>query len=294
MQKLSKQVLDKMIERHVTGKEIDYLLETSRHQDNFGRVKGVYYKEVAEQMGLSYMQFYNVQKSLVEKGIIHVEKNNYHDYDITILDNAYPNPEEDVKKKPYVNTNHDVFYTEEFRKMKPGAKLLTMYLMYVTRMNETNRFNSFKIGVQKLFEKFTGMLEVSKRVIRVYLTQIREFFSIGIVEGLYYITPKKKIYRSVGRKSEQANFSEHEVAVICRRNRIKIEKEKDLEDVGKLISQYGPWAESHGKNILKIIAEGISRSVDKLREAVAAKRRELQPPLVHLWIRSLLGIQESE
>jgi len=290
MQKLSVKVIEKMIEQQATSKEIDFILFSSRTQADSGLVKGVYYKDVVEAMQLSNQQFYNVKNSLAEKGIIKAEKNNYYDHDITILDNSYVNVE-DFKDNPYVNTNHDIFFTEEFRKMKAGAKLLALIIMRTTHMSHANKYNAFKIGVKKFFDKYKEVLRVSKRVLRVYLTQLRQFFAIGIKEGLYYITPLKRVYRSIGAKTETSRLNEHEIAVICRRNKVKITTEKDCQDTATFIHQYRAEAEQKKADIVEVVAEAIKRSVDKAKEAVSSKRRELQPKLIHIWVRGLLDIK---
>lgn len=296
MQKLSYEVIEKLIQQNATSSQIDGIIYMSRYQDNAGNVKGVYYKDVAEQMCMSNQQFYNMKASLVEKGIISAEKNNYYDHDVTILDNDYSDPKLNLKDKPYVNTNHNIFYTEEFREMKAGAKLMILRLMYLTRMNKASNINPYKRIVEEFFKDMTELLNVSKRVIRSYLTEIKEFFSVGIVKGVYYITPKNKVYKSkeeregkAGKRTEADQFNEHEIEVVCRRERVQIKSQEELKDTRKVINQYKEKAESKKKNILNVVAEAIRRSVDKGRESVAAVRRELQPKLINTWVQALIN-----
>ena len=63
-----------MIEKKLTSKEIDFLLYISRFQDNNGRVDGVYYKEICQRMHMSNQGFYDVKRSLTEKGLIFIRK----------------------------------------------------------------------------------------------------------------------------------------------------------------------------------------------------------------------------
>lgn len=290
MQKLSIDVLNKMIEQKVTGCEIDFILYISRFQDDAGVVKGVYYKDVAKEAGMSFQQFYNAKQSLQEKGIIRVEKNDYYDSDITILDNSYKDitsVKETVKRKPYINTNHDIFFSKRFREMKPGAKLMALDLMRRTRINETGRFNPYKFSVKKLFETYTGLLDVTKRVIRVYLTQLRSFFGISLTGKIYEIIPRDTLYRSRKRKTERENYHEHRVKVACRRNRVHIDDKKDLSDAAGLCAQYAETARNGNKEIFTVMEEAVKRSSgEQTGKAV------LLPKLVHVWVRALLDIKQ--
>ena len=291
MQKLSIEVVNKMIAQRVTGCEIDFVLYISRFQDDRGVVKGVYYKDVAKETGMSFQQFYNAKQSLQDKGIIRVEKNDYTDHDITILDNSYAGlceMEEKVRRKPYINTNHDIFYKKKFRAMKPGAKLMALDLMRRTRMNDTGRFHPYKWGVEKMLENYKTLLGVTKRVIRVYLTQLRQFFGFVLSGKIYEIVPKDVLYRRPGlRRTENEKFSEHTVQMACRRNKVCIEDDRSLHDTADLCGQYSPYAKDRYKNIFKVVEEAIGRSAGEQTEKAV-----LLPKLVHIWVRELLGIEK--
>lgn len=124
MQRPSLEILEKMFRGKLTGCEISFLLCVSRYQDKGGKAKGVYYKEISREMGCSYPCFYAAMRSLEKKGFIRLEKNNYFDYDITIKGNdyrandIYTDEAENIRRKPYINTRHEIFYSRAFMKMK--------------------------------------------------------------------------------------------------------------------------------------------------------------------------------
>ena len=174
MQRLSLDILKEMFRKKLTRCEIGFLLCVSRYQDQGGRVEGAYYKEISEQMGCSYPQFYAAMQSLEEKGFITHEKNSYYDHDIRIVGNDYRQNDiysdagENFKNKPYINTRHEIFYSRAFMKMKPGAQLMAMDFMGVTRLNK----GTHCIRVENFFKKYQELLDVSRRTLRTYITPV--------------------------------------------------------------------------------------------------------------------------
>lgn len=294
MQRISVEILEKMFRSKLTRCEINFLLCVSRYQDQGGHVRGVYYREIAKEMHSSYPQFYAAMRSLEAKGFLLCEKNSYYDYDITILGNdyrkndIYEDARENLKRKPYINTRHEIFYNKTFLKMKPGAQLMAMDFMGVTRLSQSTH----KISVENFFAKYKGLLGVTRRTLRVYLTQLKKFFSIGIKGGLYWIRAKVQVYRD-GGNTEQENYNEQQIRTECRRNKIKVEDEKETKEVGKFFRQYGKKAAAAGKDILEIVLEGIRRSIDPY-EKLSSRETVLKNRLVHIWVRKLLGMEEGE
>lgn len=264
-----------MLEMRLTSKEIDFLLYVSRFQDDNGNVAGVHYREVCEAMHMSYQGFYDVKKSLVEKGFIESTKSNRIDHDIKIIDNAFLS-QEDINAG-YVNTNKEIFRNEDFYKMKAGAKLLALQFIKVSRSNR----GQYKIGKNTFYEKYTSMLGVDRRAIRVYLMQLRKFFSIGIKDGMYYMRPKVAGL-TAGHVFESDNFNDHNVEVMCRRNKIKNPEKKSLKDVSGLIKQYKKMALEVHKDIIGVLNQAIEKSIEQLNINEKTLRiRELKPKLIH-------------
>lgn len=288
MQMIKNSIIDKMIAARLTSNEIDFLIYVSRFQDFDGHVSGIHYKEVCEAMNMSYQGFYDVKNSLEEKGFIRSEKSNRIDHDITILNNEFKRDED--YNEGYVKTDHNIFYMDEFFTLKAGAKLLAMYMMKVTRSGK----GSFQIGVDKFYDEKSGYPKrfgVSKRVMRTYLMEIKEFFSIGIKDKKYFITPKKIVYRKPGQDSQEKVFIQHNVEVIMRRNKIKDVCNKAKEDVCKLYNQYKNDAKGEQRAILEVLKTAVERSLEVLN--INEKRivkRDLKPKLVHMIVKQELGL----
>lgn len=289
MQKLKNSVLDRMIEEKLTSKEIDFLIYVSRYQDDSGKVSGIHYKELCETMHMSFQGFYDVKQSLQEKGFIDVEKSNRIDHDITILQNGYADMNDIVEG--YVNTNHHIFYDEEFFRLKAGSKLLAMELLRMSYAGTGGEKGQFRIGTKRFYEKYTKMFSVTKRVMRTYLMELKRFFSIGIVEGMYYMRPKISVYKQPGQASENENYAAHNVSMICRRNKIKDPHKKDLKDVMDLVRQYKKEAERVKRNIFDLLRQAIEKSLQILNDgSEVIKNRILKPKLIHSILKRELAV----
>jgi len=276
MQKIKYEILDKII-NIVTNSEIDFILYISRFQNDKGIVRGVYYKEICKQLDISYQKFYDLKKSLVEKNIIRTFKGNYTDWDIQILDNDFSYS--DSYKEGYINTNHDIFYKKEFFSMKAGEKLLAMQFMKITFSGR----GSYNIGVENFYDKYTKLFKVTKRVIQNYMTTLKNFFSIGVKNHEYWITPLAKIYRSNGasyNRTEVDTYNNHVGETICRREKIKFTT-TTLKDTVNLLKQYKKQLQDKAEEILYV---AMKKSIEKANETIRNPYnwdRELQPKLVH-------------
>ena len=278
MQKLRNRILDRMIAAHLTNKEIDFLLYVSRFQDNNGHVSGIYYKELCAEMGMSFQSFYDVMESLEEKHFIKKEKCHSSDYDITILDNVYTG--ENYHHDGYINTNHSIFFSKDYLGMKAGAKLLAIKLMALTHAGK----GEFRIGVKLFYKKYAGLFEVTKRVLGIYLMQVKRFFHVYIKNGTYHICPSKCIYRNPGSMSERQRYAEHNTETICRRHKIQDAAEKDKRDVCDLFRQYNNAVS------LEKLTDAMDRAVLCSLEKLAERR--LMPRLVHKLLRVELQIND--
>lgn len=284
LQKLGRNVIEKMIKMSCTGLEINFILVISQYQDDRGRVRGVYYKDICQKLNMSYQAFYDVKMSLAEKRIIRATKEYYSDWEITILDNEFADSES--FKKGYLNTGAAIFSNLKFMKLKAKEKLLAMIFMMITYA----RKGFYHIGVVKFYDKYTQMLQVSKRVIQNYMTSLREFFSIGLKDKHYWISPLKNIYKAPGEKTGNAKYNDYIGKVIFRRAKINHIK-KTFQDTVGLLKQYRECKKEALEDIFEI---AVNLSIEMANENIRNKRywnRILQPKLVHKLFRKLLGIQ---
>lgn len=292
MQKISNEIVDKLIAVKATSKEIDFIIHISHFQNDDGCIEGVHYKEVCRETKMSYQGFYDTKQSLTDKKIISSTKENRIDHDITILNNVFKNEEDN--KRGYVSTAHRIFQSENFHKLKAGAKLLAMKLMMMTRAGK----NQYRIGTAKFYEEYTKLFNVSKRVMRTYLMELKSFFSIGIREGIYYIQPKNAVYKERGDKTDKEIYVEHQVDACCRRNRINVLSQRNRQDVCNLAShQYWVEAKEQGLDIVGVLKTAIEASIVQLNEGRKKSKppiRELKPKLIHKILKADLIRLESE
>lgn len=290
MQKLKLSVCDKMIKEKLTSNEINFMIYISHFQNDKGFIRGIYYKDVCKHTGMSDQSFYDVKESLVKKGIISTYKSNKIDHDILILDNDFSYPES--FQEGYIDINHNIFSNEEFLEMKANEKLLAMQLMKITYASKA----SYQIYTKNFYEKYMKLFDVTKRVIRGYLSSLKQFFYIGIKDFKYFITPHKKVYKkalSEGRKSDDEVFNENIARVACRREKIKEFTNKQLSDASGLIKQYGNICKEEQINVLDLFYSSIRLSIEKANENIINKRkwqRKLLPKLVHRIMREQLSL----
>lgn len=277
MQKLKNSILDHMIDAKLTSKEIDFLIFISRFQDDTGRVCGVHYRELCEEMHMSYQTFYNVKESLEEKNFIRSIKTDRIDHDIIILNNR----NEDCIENGYINTNHHMLFCEEFYRMKAGAKLLAMQLMKITYAGK----GYFAIGVRKFYDGYPARFGVSRRVMRSWLMSLKLFFSIGIKDAKYFIEPKKIIYRKADEMKESDRLRMHNADVILRRNRIKEADKKEKESLRDLFRQYEPAAKEIGKSIVDFACRAVKKSLELLNEGHKKTQKIINIKLIHKLLR---------
>lgn len=281
-----------MIEQKCTANEIDFLLYISRFQDSTGRVAGVYYRDVCDAIGVSIQGYYDIRDSLARKGFIEYFKCDYSDCDIVIKGNAYTG--EDYNRAGYINTNHNIFFCQEFKELKAGAKVLAMKLMMITFAGK----GYFEIGVKKFYDKETGYQKrfgVSRRVMRSYLMSLKPLFSIGIKDGKYYIEPKKIIYRAKGSKEEAERYREKGTQVVLRRNRIK-EPGEGEQAIRDLFKQYEKTADEEKRNLVQLISQAVSKSLEIINAGKSwLQYKFINIKLVHKLLRmELFGSKEAQ
>lgn len=285
--KLKHKIITKMIQKKLTRAEVDFILQIAKYQDDKGEVVGVYYKEVTKALNISDQTFYDLKESLIKKGLITAQKGSYSDWNIRILDNDFyykmrgKEEEPTRKNEPYLNLNLKVFQTDEFKAMKAGEKLLFLELLRLQMANKGKY--SIKIGVKAFYKKYKALFGVQKRVLKAYLDTLKTFFSIGIKEGIYYITALKDT-KQKNRTLEGQIHDEFALKTLCRRNHID-SSTKDFKDTLGLIKQYA----KRGCNFMKLQI-AIMKSWRTVNREIADPKKwklELRPELVHTFVRQI-------
>ena len=264
----------------LSAKEMDLLLyAVERQNQRTGCVNGIYYRDVMKHTGMCKQSFYNALKGLCRKGIIAITRRTGMDYDIRIIGNVFPDKQS--YHEGYVKLNRKAFTTRRFKELKAHEKYLLLEFMKGTHENG----HSIRIGVQKLREKFQKILGVSERVLRGYLHSLRAFFSIGIKDGMYYITYLHSVFAdNMFTKSEYRHWLDHEVETECRRNHISCEDEKEIADTSEIMHTYCGWLPGGRDAVVTLIL----RSIAKSAEGVERKKRRLSAKYVHKLLKEML------
>lgn len=263
----------------LTSKEMDLFFYLIRFQDDYGNVIGVHNREVCRLMGMCKQSFYNALHSLQAKNIVSVEKNSDCDYDVHIIGNDCST--EELRKEGYIQMDLPVFRSEEFLRLKGHEKYMFLEL-YWRNLNSKKKSKSFEVGVNNFYNKvaFVKALGVSKRVIRSYLHSLKQFFSIGIKEGKYYITYKKSLF-----KCERGSFSNNEkrnchlVRTGLRRSR-STGNLKDIYDTAKLLDQYKGIAARLGMSLVDL-KETLLDCISVSMRGKSIRARKLSAKHVH-------------
>lgn len=272
MQKLKNRVLDKMLQAHLTKAEINFILELSHYQDNIGKIYGVYYKDVCEAIGISYQTFYVTLQALNDKGLIAMDKSGCGDWDIVILDNDFSYP--GALKEGYINTGHDIFYNKKFKDLKGNEQLLAMQFLKIAGAGKR-----YHIGVDLLYSKYSKLMQVSKRTIQTYLGRLKAFFSIGIKDKMYWITPLTAAFKD-SAPTDILQLSQHLGEVACRRNKATYTGD-EFKDTISLIKQY---EQRFKQTTAGAFLQAVKSSIKKTNECVRNKKkwnRQLNPKFIH-------------
>lgn len=229
--KLKCSIIDNLIP--CSSCQIDLLISLVRRSDErFGTVRGVYYKDVLEEIRANRdkrgnkekdkccnQTFYNALYGLDELGIIKVSKNKETDpdFDVYICANEFPeHTQAAFKQENYINLSADVFSRKAFKRLKAHEKYLFLYFYQYTF--ENNGKQTKKINKKMFYEEMTKKLGVTVPQLRKYLHSLKLFFSIGTLKGNLLITRLKATNTSKKKdKTEEQHMLEQYIISQCHR-----------------------------------------------------------------------------
>lgn len=287
-------------------KLFEYLV---RRQDEKGFVYGVHNKSVCQQMKMSKQSFYNSLRGLAKKNIITyvpgttirytVKKstpNNINDntvdewdglqpisidFNVTIKGNDFSC--EGAYNEGYVSLQRKMFRRKEFKKLKPNEKFLVFWFAHITNENT----QSHKRKIKEFYLQYSEMLNVSKRVVRSYVENIKDFFNIWVKRGILYIKYKSEMFKKNSNQNTKNNSNYNFVEALARQLQIKKASKTQIRDTAALMKQYEESAETHGSNIKGLIIMALSACA---RLEKKPKNKELIPEYVHSVIRTKLSL----
>ena len=290
MQKLSIEVLEKMMGADLSKNEIDVLLYIARYQDETGHIVGVHYKDVSEAVGISFQGYYDVLEALEQKEIIMSSKKNYYDRDITILNNNFAGKEN--YGRGYVSLHCGMVRSEEWKKLKGGAKLLALHLMREWRIYKKHaKSESYREGKDTLLNKYQKLMKRKKRTIRAYLGLLKPFLNLYLEDGkMYYITCRYAAENlPVNSATENDEWRLHNLNISLRRNRIKEDTPEKIKDVINTLTQYHKDIKNGSVDLSQIIKKTIEIT-NAERKNTAKWKRKLLPSFIHRLLRIELGL----
>lgn len=268
--------------KDLTSVEMDFFLYIAKYQRKNGMVCGVHNQDVCKNTGMCKQSFYTAMRGLEKKGIIQVWKNSDIDYDILIVDNDFTKEGSfDKGCEGFISLDREVFHKKLFKELKAKEKWMMLYFMHCTHENS----GSYRIGTANFYKKFCELLGVTKRMIRSYLHNLRHFFSVGIVKGIYYITYKRNIFNPKEEIGQEKQEHEFFTAAVLRRFKIRNYSTYAFEETAKLIKQYRGIAADFGYNIFSLLEEAIGKSIS---EEKRVKDRKLSYKYIHKLIREVL------
>ncbi len=252
------------IERNVTNKEFDLFMYLALRQDPFGKVEGIYYKDLMIEIDVCKQTFYDTLNGLERKQYIKVSKFNADYFDVQILNNKFADKKDD--EKGYININRAFLHSWSFKRLKVNEKKIILWLLMSYKPS-----TGLKIYPQKI-AKMLDLKTKSMTLIYNYIENIKEFFPYSRIKGekgdLVYFHKGNDTIIYKTQKTDREQYLEHKIKHICRIFKISYTM-KDLKDLIILIGQYA--AKGIGK-VFSIISD------------VLIKKRSIEPKLINSYL----------
>lgn len=170
----------KLIEKlnNLTNCEMNMYLWLCENQNDNGAVSGVRSSDFLDMM--SKQSFYNALNGLNDKGLIRLGlRKKRHEYKISLNEVTIVG---DEWKEGYINLNKKLFQCEDFKKLKSREKYLMLLFYVKTSVAVTPSGTKAVHSIEKdtFYEKYSKLLNRSKRRIMEYMHSLKKFFNINI------------------------------------------------------------------------------------------------------------------
>ena len=288
--KLKCSLIDNLIP--LSSCQIDLLISLCRRSDElFATVRGVYYKDVLQELRANRdkkgnqekdkccnQTFYNALYGLQEHGIIRVSKNKETDpdFDVYICGNEFPEHTQAVfKQENYINLSADVFSRNSFKRLKGHEKYLFLYFYQYTFENDGKQTK--KINKKHFYEDMTKKLGVTAPVLRRYLRSLKLFFSIGTLNGNLLITRLKGTNISKKKKTEEQHMLEQYIISQCHR----LKMDFDAGVVKGLTTFIKTRRAEFEENGTLVMLSKMMRAMERSIEGYKPKERRLNGGLIN-------------
>lgn len=290
MHKIKYDFLMRLYAAKLSKAELNTVLYLCIHQDNQGSVTGVHYQDVIKEISYKDSKkkcpqtFYNVLRSLQEKGIIScVHNKEAGDYDVMLTGNDFSDGDYSCG---YISLRKMFISRRCFKKLKANEVLLILKLLYLCQSNR----GKFVIGREKFLQTYMDKLGVKKRAVERYLHMLRYYFTVRLENKKYIFVPKNFMQHNI-KKSDETFYNEYIVKTMARRNRIRKMSEEEIAETAKLIHQYENIAGNSGMNIWEVFKDCLKNSLEWINQYKGIRERKeysLRYKLIHKMIKESL------
>ena len=289
MQKLSSELVKRILSAGLTQSELANLLQISRIQDSSGHVRGLSYKYTCEILKKCNQTFYNAKEGLEKKGFIQTFKDNRLDIDVHVLNNNFYNKD---FSKGYIDLQMKIFDDEDFYKLSANEMALALDLL---RMRYNDDTASQGKSTKEFIKKYMAAFQVTERSIRRYLQNLRNYFYINCHNHKYFfkLKDKWKKDKSVGRSFEEDKYRKHIAEAACKRARVINQTESVIKDLEGLVKQYTRTAREACKDISALVMDAVAESITRTNELIPKPKWDytVSVPYVHTILRESLNLR---
>ena len=201
MQKIKRQVVQKILKEVNSINQLNLLLHISQYQNDAGIVNNIFYKDVCLKLKMSPQTFYNALYSLEKKGFL-IVSGRHGVFDIRVIDNYFFNKEHyregylDLAKYPFVFSF--LFLSQSLITKKIALKLLL----------DITVKKSFKVGIEKIRE----WVGCSLKEANFAISKLGEFFHISSVntkKNSFFAYKKEKYTMFIFKIKERTEYKKY-------------------------------------------------------------------------------------
>ena len=250
--KISSTLIHNLISHTCSKTEINLIFYIAQFQLENGFIPNIFYKEAIKQLHINPTTFYRTLYKLSCKGIIQYDiANKYGYYNITLLNNDFSNKD---FSQGYININRDLFFTQDFFKMKASEKYVFLRLM----LRNQDNLNEIKLSDESIAQ-YAQVNSKNKRLITRIINTLKEFTSMGhrVLEVFTHSRATKNInffrllITSKRHLSETEVMQRHMFVNFCKKYNISYSN-ADIEDLIQMDNQYKSYNQLY-KNIVRDI-----------------------------------------
>ena len=288
----------------LSSSQIDLLISLVRRSDErFATVRGVYYKDVLQEIRSNRdkknnkekdkccnQTFYNALYGLQERGIIKVSKETDLDFDVYICGNEFTeHTKAAFQQENYINLSADVFSRKAFKRLKSHEKYLFLYFYQYTFPNGGKQTKI--INKKHFYKEMEDKLGVTTAVLRKYLHSLKLFFSIGTLKGNLLVTRLKGTNINKNKdKTEEQHMLEQYIVSQC--HRLKMDFDASVvKGLTKFIKTYRNHFKENGTLVM---ISKMMKAMERSIEGYKPKDRRLNGGLINKLLTYELKSSEHE